>query len=168
MDTIKQTSDRLEFIHTLSPMARMLLALFGLIPFLAPYELLIKPSWHGGISFSMLFVLLISIGAVGISTFLFSAALFGRSQHFRFDASKRVVEYRFKTAINPLGEETHAFDQIELLQIKVNEWDSRPDTYDISMKIRGKRAMEFGGFGSRQEAEQYLAVLKKMTLVQGG
>jgi hypothetical protein len=55
-----------------------------------------------------------------------------------------------------------------LLQIKVNEWDSRPDTYDISMKIRGKRAMEFGGFESRQESEQYLAVFKKMTLVQGG
>jgi hypothetical protein len=165
MDTIKQSADKLEFISSLSPIARIIFLLFGFIPLLAPYELLIKPSWNGKFSIIMLFFLMISIGAISISIFFISAALFGRSQHFQFDGSNRVVNYRFKTALNPFREERYDFSQIEVLEIKVNEWDSRSDSYDISMKIRGNREMKFGDFTSRQEAEYYLAALEKMILV---
>ena len=165
MDTIEQSADKLEFNSSLSPIVRILFLLFGFIPLLAPYELLIKPSWNERTSLVMLFFLVISIGAIIVSIFFISAALFGRSQYFQFDASSRVISYRFKTAINPFREERYDFGQIEALEIKVNEWDSRPDTYDISMKIRDKREMKFGDFTSRQEAEHYLAVLEKLTFI---
>jgi hypothetical protein len=113
----------------------------------------------------MIFFLIISIGAIGVSIFFISAALFGRSQHFQVDGTNRVLRYRFKTAINPFREEVYDFSQIEVLEIKVNEWDSRSDSYDISLKIRGKREMKFGDFTSRQEAEYYLTTLEKMILV---
>ena len=165
MDTIKQSADKLEFVSSFSPMARIIFLLFGFIPLLAPYELLIKPSWNGKFNIVMIFFLIISIGAVTISVFFISAALFGRSQHFQFDGAKRVLKYRFKTAINPFREERYDFSQIEILEIKANEWDSGSDSYDISMKIRGKREMKFGEFRSRQEAEYYLAALEKMIWV---
>jgi hypothetical protein len=162
MDTIEQTADKLEFRSSLSRIVRIVLLIFGLIPLLAPYELLIKPAWNGRISIAMLFFLVISVGAIGVSIFFVSAALFGRSQQFQFDASNRTVYYRFKTAINPFREERYDFSQIEALEIKGNEWDSRPDTYDISMKIRDNREANFGDFRSRQEAEHYLAALEEM------
>jgi hypothetical protein len=162
MDTIKQDVDKLEFISSLSPIVRIVFLLFGFIPLLAPYELLIKPSWNGKFSIGMIFFLIISIGAISISIYFISAALFGRSQRFQFDGANRVVRYRFKSIINPLREERYDFSQIEVLKIKVNEWDSRSDSYDISMKIRGKPEMKFGDFQSRQEAEYYLTALEKI------
>jgi hypothetical protein len=110
----------------------------------------------------MLFFLAISIGAVSVSFFFIAAALWGRSQHFQFEASSRRLSYRFKTAFGPVREERYDFSQIEALEIKVNEWDSRVDTYDIGLKIRDKPEMKFGDFSTRQDAEHHLAVLKNM------
>ena len=165
MDSIKHTDDKLEFVNQLSVSARIFFFLLGLVPLLAPYELLIKPSWNGRINIIMLFFFVLSIGAVSVSVLLVSAALFGRSQHFQFDALNRIVIYRFKTVVHPFREERYEFSQIEAVQIKVNEWDSRPDTYDISMKIRDKNEMKFGDFASRQEAEHYLTILETIILI---
>jgi hypothetical protein len=162
MNTIKQTPKTIEFISSLSPVARILLAIFGFIPLLAPYELLIKPSWSGQVNFVLIFFLVISLGAVLVSLFLFMAAFFGRSQHFLFNASSRRLIYRFKTAFNPAGQEIYSFDQIKSFEIKVSEWDSRPDTYDIVVEIAGKPEMKFGNFPSRPDAEGYLTALQNM------
>lgn len=168
MDTIRHTSDKLEFISSFSPIVRIILALFGFFPLLAPYELLLKPDWQVGVSVAMVFMLVISLGAVGISLFLFAAAVLGRSQHFEFDAANRVVVYRFNTAVNPAGREVYDFAQVESLELKVNEWDSGPNTYDICLNIRGRREMSFGNFASQTEAERYLAILRNMTQIGGG
>ena len=162
MNTIKQTPQTLEFISALSPVTRVFFALFAFVPLLAPYELLIKPSWQGQVSFVLIFFLVISIGAVVVSLSLFAAALFGRSRRFLFDASKRQLTYQFKTAFNPVGQEIYSFDQIKSLEIKVNEWESRLDTYDIAVKIAGKPEMKFGDFSSRSDAERYLTALQNL------
>ena len=162
MNTVNHAADKIEFVYHLSPIARIIFLLFSLIPLLAPYELLIKPSWDGKISIVLLFFIVISIGAVLVSFFFVSAALFGRSQFFEFDPSRRVVIYRFKTAFFSLREERYDFSKIEALQIKVNEWDSKADTYDISVKIQDRPEMNFGDFSSRQDAEYYLAIVEEM------
>ncbi|HEX9926239.1 MAG TPA: hypothetical protein VGD99_26515 [Anaerolineae bacterium] len=126
------------------------------------YELLIKPAWNSRINIVMLFFLVISIGAIIVSLFFIIAAIFGRSQHIQFDASNRVIRYRFKTAIHPFREVRYNFSQIEALELKVSEWDSRPDTYNIRLKIQDQRDLIFGDFPSRPEAEHYLAVLEEM------
>lgn len=162
MDTIRQTPETLEFVNSLSPVIRILLALFGFVPLLAPYELLIKPSWQGGISFALLFFLVISLGAILVSLFLFTASLLGRSDHFQFNAPKHQLVCRFTTAFNITRQEIYPFNQIESLEIKASEWESRPDTYDIVIKVAGQPEMSFGDFPSRQGAERYLKTLQKM------
>ncbi len=162
MARIEQSADKLEFISSLSPTARLFFLLCGLFPWLAPYELLLKPNWNGRFSLVMLFFLAISIGAVSVSFFFIAAALWGRSQHFRFEASSRRLSYRFKTAFGPVREERYDFSQIEALEIKVSEWESRADTYDLSLKVRAKPDMTFGDFASRSDAEHYRSVLKNM------
>ncbi len=168
MASIEQTTDKLEFKSSLSPLARLLFLLFGLIPLLAPYELLIKPAWTGRINIVMLFFLVISLGAIMVSLFFIAAALLGRSQHLQFDASNRVIRYRFKTAIHPFREVRYDFSQIEALELKATEWDSRPDTYAITMKIRDQPDLTFGDFSSRSEVEHCLAVLEEMVFNSNG
>jgi hypothetical protein len=162
MVTIKRSTNKLEFIGFLSPIARGVFLLFGLIPLLAPYELLIKPAWNGRVSIVTLPFIVISLGAVSVSTFFITAAFLGRNQHFQFDASNRTVKYRFNSVLYPIHEESYDFSQIETIAIEVNEWDSRPDSYDICLKIRGKREFKLGAFLSLQDAEQYLAELKNI------
>jgi len=168
MAPIEQTADKLEFKSSLSPLARLLFFLFGLLPLLAPYELLIKPTWNGRISIVMLFFAVISLGAIIVSLFFIAAALFGRSQHLQFDASNRVVRYRYKTALHPFREARYDFSQIEALELKTTEWDSRPDTYAITMTIRDQPALTFGDFASRPDAEDSLAVLEEMVFNWNG
>jgi len=162
MVTIKRSTNKLEFISFLSPIARGVFLLFGLIPLLAPYELLIKPAWQRRISIGTLPFLVISLFAVGVSIFFIIAAFLGRNQHFQFDVSNRTVKYRFNSVLHPIREESYEFNQIEAIGIEVNEWDSRPDSYDICLKIRGKRELKFGDFLSRQDAEQCLTELKNI------
>jgi hypothetical protein len=102
------------------------------------YALLIKPSWSGQVNFILIFFLLISLGAVLVSLFLFTAALFGRRQRFLFDASRRHLVYRFKMAFITAGQKNYSFDQIKSFEIKVNEMDSRPVTLDIFVEIAAK------------------------------
>jgi hypothetical protein len=161
MDTIRQSADTLEFTSRLSPLARLAFLMAGLFPLLAPYELLIRPGWSG-ISLVMLFFLAISIGAVSVSLFFLAAALWGRSQSFRFDASTRQVVYGYQDAIVRFRQERYPFDQIEAMRLKTSEWESRSDTYDIGIKIKDKREYTFGNFDSQQDAEHYLSLLAKM------
>jgi len=161
MDTIKQSAGQLEFSHALSPIARLVFLVFGLLPLLAPYELLVKPTWHG-FSIIMLFFAALSLGALTVSGFMIAAALFGRSQQFIFDAPRRLIRYRYQTVLPRFREERYPFSQIETLGIQVSEWDSRADTFDLHLKIRGKREMQFGDFTTRQDAEYYLSELQKM------
>jgi hypothetical protein len=164
MTPIEQTANKLEFKSSLPPLARLLFLLFGLIPLLAPYELLIKPNWTGRISIVMLFFLVISIGATIVSLFFIAAALLGRSQHIQFDASNRVIRYRYKTALHPFREARYDFSQVEALELKTTAWDSSPDTYSIILKIRDQRDLTLGDFVSGPDAEDCLAVLEEMIL----
>jgi hypothetical protein len=164
MNTVKQTPQSIEFINTTPLSVRVIFVLLALIPLPVPYELLIKPSWQGEITFGLIFALAISIGAVVISLGFFLAALFGwGEQHFRFDASKRQLTYKFKKAFTPgFKREFYSFDQIEALEIKIWETSEGAHLYDIAIKIAGKPEMRFGNFPSRSDAERYLAVLQNL------
>jgi len=169
MNTVKQTPQSIEFIDTTPLSIRVIFVLLALIPLPVPYELLIKPSWQGQITFALSFALVISIGAVVISLGFFWAALSGwGEQHFRFDASKRQLTYKFKKAFT-LGfkREFYSFDQIESLEIKMWETSEGADFYDIVVKIAGRPEMRFGNYPSRSDAERYLTILQTMVANRG-
>ncbi len=168
MNTIKQTHQTIEFINTFSPLERVLLVLFALVPLLAPYELLIKSSWQGQVSFDWIIPLVISIGAIVVSLLLFLAALSGRGERFLFDASKRQLTYQFKTVFTAgFQQEIYSFDQIESLEIKEYTSEYSLYTYDIVVKIAGGPEMRFGDFSSRSDAERYLTILQTMLANRG-
>ncbi len=90
-----ESADRL-VIHSPVPIGRRLFfAGLGVLPLLAPYELLIKPNWQHYRNPVFFFVMVISMGAIAISALLFFAAVAGLSSTMVFDRSTATFNYSF-------------------------------------------------------------------------
>ncbi|RPI07310.1 MAG: hypothetical protein EHM71_10925, partial [Zetaproteobacteria bacterium] len=72
---------------------RILLAAFGLLPLLAPYELLIKIDWEHFVNPFFFLAAFISAGATALSAFLFFAAVAGLSSKIVFDRRAATFSY---------------------------------------------------------------------------
>jgi hypothetical protein len=161
VDTIREASGRIEFSSEMPLAARLLILAAGLVPLLAPYELLIKPTWQE-FSLIWLFALVISAGAIATGLLAICVAVFGMSQHIRFDAASRGLTYSFKTAGGRHGEKEYPFSDIERLRVRTHHWTDGPATYNLALKLRATREIEFGRFVVQGDAERYLSVLTGM------
>ena len=161
MDTIREAGGRIEFSSEMPLGARLLILGAGLLPLLAPYELLIKPTWQE-FSLIWLFALSISAGAIATSLLAICVAMFGMSQHIRFDSTSRGLTYSFRTAGGRHGEKQYSFSDIETLAVRTHHWSEGPATYNLALKLRATREIEFGRFGVQTDAERYLSMLTGM------
>lgn len=94
------------------------------------------------------------------------AALFGLSQRVRFDSRSQVITYAFEAAVLRHRVKRFPFSAVETLTVKTYEWDEGPDTYNLVATLSGYRAIEFGHFTERAEAERYLSALER--IIRGG
>ena len=162
MDNIKQSNNEIEFTSHLSLAARAVIMIMGLFCLLAPYELLIKPSWSGKITWVMAFFLFISIGAIALSIFLICSALFGMNQSIQINSTNRTITHGYKPGILRFRQNQYLFREIEIVQLKVHESVDASTRYNIGLKAIGHREIEFGRFATQEEAEKYLSILKEM------
>jgi hypothetical protein len=162
MYTIHQSGNVIEFSNKVSPGVRVLIFLFGLVPLLAPYELLIKIKWESYFNLPFAISLFIALGATAVSLFLFFFALMSMNQRLRFDGDRRVLTYGYNTAILPFMAKDHPFRKITALAVEVNDWGDGPTTYDLRLQVEGERKITFGNFEKRDDADRYHRVLKNL------
>jgi hypothetical protein len=124
-----------------SAMSRPLLFLLGFVPLYAPYDLLIRPAWPNGFSIGLLFVIVISAGAVLISVLFWAAAILGLNQYARFDATAGVFTYGYETGVTKYGERTILFAEIEEVSLKIHSWTDGPPSYSVVVKIPQRRKL---------------------------
>lgn len=155
MPNVTQTQDRIEITESVSVGLRIFLFILGLLPWLAPYELLIKPGWTG-FSIITLFFLIISLGAIAVSFGFISAAIFGMNQTVTFDLASRTITHRYATAINPWRTKRYSFNDITKSEIREHDWDTGPRTYSLEIYLKDKHKILIGNFASRKEAESVL------------
>jgi hypothetical protein len=156
------SGELIEFSDHISPVARVLIFVFGLVPLYAPYDLLLPLSkWN---SFSIVFVwaLAISLGATILSLLFIAAAFLGISSTVRFDGARRIVTYSWETAVTGLKVRQHAFEEIARLGIETHEWTDGPATHRIVAELKAGRGFEFGKFDARTDAARYLEKLQKI------
>jgi hypothetical protein len=77
--------DRLEIASPFPPGRRIVIFLAGLVPLIAPYELIWRVSWQTYWHPAFLFFALIALGAVAVSAFFVFAALAGFQSSMVFD-----------------------------------------------------------------------------------
>ncbi len=140
--------------------------LFGLVPLLAPYELLVKIKWESYFNLPFAFSLFIAIGAIAVSLFLFFFALMSMDQRLRFDGDRRVLTYGYSTVILPFMAKDHPFRKITALEVEVRDWSDGPTTYDLRLQLEGERKITFGDFEKKDDANRYYRMLQ--TLISNG
>jgi hypothetical protein len=154
MEQITQTADRIEFTERMSAGLRVFLFVVGLLPWLAPYELLIRPGWTG-FSIFTLFFLVISLGAVTVSLAFIGGAIFGLNQTLMFDRSSRVITHAYESTLVPLHVKKYSFTQLKSIEIAEHDWDSSPSTYGLKFTFSDGHHTEPRSLSSREEARQW-------------
>ncbi|HNA89171.1 MAG TPA: hypothetical protein PK989_07695 [Anaerolineales bacterium] len=155
MPTVTQTNDKIVITETMSTGIRVFLFIMGLLPWMAPYELLIKPGWTGFSLMTLVFVG-ISLGAIAVSFGFIGAAIFGMNQTTTFDLNARTITHRYETAVNALRTKRYSFNDITKSEVREHNWDSGPNTYSLEIYFKDKHKILCGNFSSRAEAESVL------------
>jgi hypothetical protein len=161
--SIRQWGGGIEFRSHLSPAVRALILIGGMLPLLAPYDLVLKPLSRGGLGAVGWFFVLLSAGAVALSLLAFAGALFSLSQRLRFDRRDGVIVYGFEAALLRYRERRFPFSAVEALDIKRHQWSDDPASFNLVLRLKGFRDIEFGGFAQRVDAELYLTLLQGIT-----
>lgn len=93
MATVRLSDGRVELDEHMTPAGRVALFVCGLFPWLAPYELLVKPRWTTPLSPFFGFALVISLGALGVSALFLMGAFFGQSRRILIErGSNEILE----------------------------------------------------------------------------
>ena len=165
MDKITQTGQTLAFDKRVHPAVRVVIFLIGLLPLLAPYELLVRVHWNVFFSLPFFISLLFSIFLAAFSVFIVFIALFAQNQHVCFDRDRSMLTHGWSDAVRAYRETSHRFQEISEPELKVHDWSDGPNSYDLLVKTRSGDKISFGDFSSREEAERYQSIVK--TILDG-
>jgi hypothetical protein len=138
-----------------------MISLLGLLPFLAPYELLIRPRWQE-VNLVLIVPMVISLGAVIVGATFILAGVLGLNQTLRFDSFSKSVLYTYETAITRVRRKCYDFGDVRQIEIKTTDWDSRPPTYGLRVNFADGRKVEVGYFASQQEAQDCLSRIERL------
>lgn len=155
MKHISDADGQLTFTEHMPRGFRVVVFLIGFLPFLAPYELLIRPRWQE-VNLMLIFPAVISLGAVMVGGLFMLAGVLGLNQTLRFDSFSKSVLYTYETAVTRVRRKRYDFGDVRHIEIKTTDWDSRPPAYGLRVSFVDGLDVEVGDFANRDEAQDYL------------
>jgi len=162
MSTVHENDMQIGFTERISPGARAALFVFGLLPWLAPYELLFKPRWDA-FGIALLFAIAVSLGAIAISLAFMGGAIFGLDQTLTFDLNTKTILHCYQNTVTSLRAKRYTFREICQIETYIHEWESRPNTYSLRILFSDGRKITVGGFSDQVEADQMRERLHNLT-----
>ncbi len=133
-------------------LARLLLFLAGLVPFLAPYELLIRPGVPV-FRLGMIPLWVIAIGATCIGTVLLAGAVLGFTKTVHFELQRRLVIVRADGILGLSHVRTYAFERLGMPGVRRDDSSEGPPDYRLEIPVAGRRRpMEIAVFKTEAEA----------------
>lgn len=145
-----------ERLEVRSPMRigmRVLFALIGLFPLIAPYELLVRIRWTTYLHPFFALAAVIALGATALSAFLFFAAVAGLSSGLVFDRAKATVRAWSSAPIVRRTEREVSWSEIVGLEVARTDWTDGSPTYRLRVVLADGTALESGSAWSRTEVE---------------
>jgi hypothetical protein len=159
-----QSSDtHLVFSEYMPTALRVGIALFGLFPWIAPYELLIRPKWQGFGPF-LAFALLISLGAIVASVVFWLVALLGLNRRTVLDPRNQTISDGSSNVLMSYHEKQYSFHDVAGFKVITHDWSEGPSTYELSMHLKKGHEIKFGKFDKQKDAEAVQANLTRLVL----
>lgn len=125
----------------------------GVLPLLAPYQLLVRPAWSDYAHPLFLFALLVSFVAVAVGLFFLMGAFAGLATRMRFD--RGAGRFTHTTAAPAARSRTRSEPLASLREVAVDTqaWTDGPATYSLRVVAEGDAAYSLGPFLDRADAE---------------
>lgn len=156
---IIESKDSLRLESRIGWGARIFLGVAGLIPLLAPYELLIKPRWNGHYGGVFLFMTLIALGACSISFVSLWAALTGSQGVADFQKHERVLSYKIRLPLGMWYRRQYVFEDIQRFWVKTLEWSEGEPSYQVMAELVNGKHIRLGSMANLAEAEMVVGRL---------
>jgi hypothetical protein len=153
MPVVNEAEGILEIQEHMTWSMRGFFILIGCFPLIAPYQLLIQTKWISYINFLFLLSLLISLGAIVLSGFLFFAAFAGLSTSLTFNRHSQTFTYIRYAPIVPYRRELIAFDSINSIELDKHDWSDGPPSYSLKINLYDGRHFKSSSFDSLDLAE---------------
>ena len=145
------------------PGFRIVLLLLGVLPWLAPYELLVRVAWRDYLSPFFLLAAVISAGAIVVSLFLIFAAVAGISSQLVFDRSASTLTYSFQAPVVRRTSRVYPLSAIGSVDVQERTWSDGPPSYHLRVVLSDGAVIESGSSGSREEVEAIRARIERFT-----
>lgn len=153
MVTTRQTGATLELNEQTTAGVRAFIFLAGLVPLLAPYELLIRTKWEDLFNLFFLVALFISLGALFVSAFFIFFALAAYNRRLVFDRANRSLTYGTSHVLQPYRECHYAFDQLVSVDVEAHDSSDGPQTYSLRLEARDGSRFGIGYFNDRAQVD---------------
>jgi hypothetical protein len=148
-----EVGDRLEVRSPMRNGMRVVFALLGFIPLLAPYELLVRVDWQNYLNPFFLLAALISLGAMALSGFLFFAAVAGLSSLMVFD---RMTSTFVHSAWAPVVRRTrreYPLSAVQGAEVGVQEWSDSGPSFHLRVALTDGTVIDSASSWLRAEIE---------------
>ena len=133
--------------------ARFELAILGLFPLLAPYELLLRIDWQSYLHPFFLLAAFVSTGAASLSAFLFFAAVAGLSSRMVFDGVRSTFTFSAQAPLVRRSKSLYPMSALERVDVATREWSDGAPTYHLRVVTSEGKIFETGSSWSREEVE---------------
>ena len=150
------------FSTTMSVKARLGFGFTAAMPLLAPYQLLIEPAWDVIPSLAWLFAVIVSLGAFAVTVLLLLVAILGINRKVVFDDSTRTIYVTESHLVQKERRFKYSFAEVVQLGVVSHDWSDGPSTYELRLTPTTGKAISFGDFSSRVDAESTLSSLRTM------
>jgi hypothetical protein len=147
-------ADRLEIRSPMRIGLRVLLAVLGLLPLLAPYELLIQVEWETFAHPFFVLAAIVSAGATALSALLLFAAVAGSSSIIVFDKSTGTFSYSAEAPVVKRKRRVHPLADIRSVGVGVREWSDGAPSYYLRVRTNGGSVFDTASSWSRDEVER--------------
>ncbi|MBI2372632.1 MAG: hypothetical protein HYV07_01405 [Deltaproteobacteria bacterium] len=165
MNEFLESRSAISLSDGLSAPARIVLGIFGCVPFLAPYELLIRPRWNDP-GVAMIIPIIISAGALMVAACFLAGAISGVRRSVKIDAASRVITYEVESSVTSLKRRCYDFEDFSALELVEHDWSDGPTTYCLRFELEDGTRVELGRLTDRATAERLLARIQEMTGVK--
>jgi hypothetical protein len=155
--------DRLEVRSPMGPGFRIVLMLLGVLPLLAPYELLVRIEWQDHLSPFFLLAALISAGAVVLSLFLVFAALAGLRSRLVFDRNASTLTYSYEAPVVKRTSRVYPLSAVGTVEVEQRTWTDGAPTYHLRVVMNDGAVIESGSSLSRDEVEAIRTRIERFT-----
>jgi hypothetical protein len=133
---------------------RVVILLLALIPWLAPYELLLKIEWTRFVHPFFAFALLVSLGAVAVSALFAFAALAGLSSRIVLDAESRSITVTEVAPVIPLRTRVRPLSSVRGVEVETHDWSDGAPSYSLEIEMADGESFASGSSWSRDDVER--------------